>query len=645
MTRVMTVGRIAPDKWRPVGGISLEPNAEKAVRSDYNCLVVAGPGAGKTELLAQRACYLLETGLCPEPRMILAISFKRDAAKNLADRVERRCGKELARRFCSLTYDAFAKNLVDRFRLGLPEGYRPSLDYVILTRPRREHFQEWIGYLDIPLEEFNKSNVDGVKRNLCNHKLPLDVDGYSSSDDVIIAKLWTYLLKEIEPSKLTFPMITRLAELLLRENPLLVNALRACYSHVFLDEFQDTTGVQYDLLLTGFVESSAILTAVGDLKQRIMEWAGALPQVNDMFIRGFDASRLYLYCNHRSVPRLVRMQQVFARYLDPASTEAAPPITKETNNGVCKVILFKNFEEEARAVAQMIAYLIQKKGLRPRDIAVLAKQKVDRYGYVIIEEANALGIGARDESEMQDLLSEPCVEAVTAALRLVISTRDPESWREILHLLTRLRGAHPDKDFFSALEWELQDFLTKLAAESGKQESSPSLEGVSRLIGAIFDFIQVEKFKAYYSQYGQGSYFEDALNKTADYLYRYLSESQNLKEAVAAFCGHDSVPVMTIHKSKGLEYDTIFFVGLEDGAFWSYPSQAHEDECTFFVAFSRAKQRVYFTFSQIRNSGRYGTMRSETRDTIGTLYNLLEEAGAELVEYGGSSSSVSELIE
>jgi len=115
------VGRIAPDKWRPVAGISLEPNAEEAVRSDHNCLVVAGPGAGKTELLAQRACYLLETGLCPEPRMILAISFKRDAAKNLADRVERRCGKELARRFCSLTYDAFAKSLVDRFMLGLPE--------------------------------------------------------------------------------------------------------------------------------------------------------------------------------------------------------------------------------------------------------------------------------------------------------------------------------------------------------------------------------------------------------------------------------------------------------------------------------------------------------------------------------------------
>jgi DNA helicase-2/ATP-dependent DNA helicase PcrA len=115
------MSRIPPDMWKSVGGIDLEPNAEKAVRSNDNCLVIAGPGAGKTELLAQRACYLLETGLCPEPQSILAISFKRDAARNLSDRVERRCGRDLARRFHSFTYDACAKSLVDRFMYSLPE--------------------------------------------------------------------------------------------------------------------------------------------------------------------------------------------------------------------------------------------------------------------------------------------------------------------------------------------------------------------------------------------------------------------------------------------------------------------------------------------------------------------------------------------
>src|SRR5437660_1650679 len=106
---------IKPSEWRPEGIRSLEPAAERAVKSQINTLVVAGPGAGKTELLAQRACYLLNSGLCPHPRRILAISLKRDAAKNLRERVKLRCGAEFARRFDSLTFDAFSKSLLDRF--------------------------------------------------------------------------------------------------------------------------------------------------------------------------------------------------------------------------------------------------------------------------------------------------------------------------------------------------------------------------------------------------------------------------------------------------------------------------------------------------------------------------------------------------
>src|SRR6185312_8260589 len=119
---------LRPDEWRPVDVLGLENAVEDAVRASFNAVVIAGPGAGKTELLAQRACYLLQTDLCPSPRRILAISFKRDAARNLSDRVAKRCEPELARRFDSMTFDAFAKNLVDRFGRALPARWRPSDD-------------------------------------------------------------------------------------------------------------------------------------------------------------------------------------------------------------------------------------------------------------------------------------------------------------------------------------------------------------------------------------------------------------------------------------------------------------------------------------------------------------------------------------
>jgi superfamily I DNA/RNA helicase len=85
----MLARRVRPHDWAPIDVDELEANAIVAVRSTDNRSVIAGPGAGKTELLAQRAAYLLQTGVSPAPCRILAISFKRDAAVNLAKRVRR----------------------------------------------------------------------------------------------------------------------------------------------------------------------------------------------------------------------------------------------------------------------------------------------------------------------------------------------------------------------------------------------------------------------------------------------------------------------------------------------------------------------------------------------------------------------------
>lgn len=117
---------IGRESWRPTGVDELEPGATEVVRSRENMVVVAGPGAGKTELLAQRACYLLQTGVVPFPKRILAISFKRDAAKNLKDRVSQRCSSSEATRFDSYTFDAFSKGLLDRFQLAIVENWRPK---------------------------------------------------------------------------------------------------------------------------------------------------------------------------------------------------------------------------------------------------------------------------------------------------------------------------------------------------------------------------------------------------------------------------------------------------------------------------------------------------------------------------------------
>ena len=125
----MTFHYIKPSEWSPIDNLVLEPVALEVAKSTENCYVIAGPGAGKTELLAQRASILLQTGMCVYPRKVLALSYKKDAASNLRERVEKRVGKELSKQFSSMTYDAFSKRLVDHFINAIPKRL-PSSDRV-----------------------------------------------------------------------------------------------------------------------------------------------------------------------------------------------------------------------------------------------------------------------------------------------------------------------------------------------------------------------------------------------------------------------------------------------------------------------------------------------------------------------------------
>ena len=81
---------------------------------------------------------------------------------------------------------------------------------------------------------------------------------------------------------------------------------------------------------------------------------------------------------------------------------------------------------------------------------------------------------------------------------------------------------------------------------------------------------------------------------------------------------------MTIHKSKGLEYSAVYFVGLEDSAFWNFKKQPEEDRCTFFVALSRAKCSVTFTFSNVRSGLKYPKQK---KDAINEFFELLQNSG------------------
>lgn len=269
-------------EWKETGGITLESAAIEAVKCEENALIIAGPGAGKTELLAQKAGYLFTTDICKMPKKILAISFKKDAADNLKKRIISRYGEQYKDRFISLTYDAFFKSILDRFYRALPDDYSINSEYEIADLNQQLNAFVIAGYHELN----NVNKYDARKRAsdiLEKSNLPIR--------DQRLKRVWNIMLHgadEFRPA-ISFQMIAKLSLLIIRTNPFIKLVIQATFSYVFLDEFQDTTSIQYEIVKELFENTSVKLTAVGDNKQRIMLWAGARKTIFEDFYKDFNA--------------------------------------------------------------------------------------------------------------------------------------------------------------------------------------------------------------------------------------------------------------------------------------------------------------------------------------------------------------------
>lgn len=608
---------VVPEKWIPCDGIELEENANSAVRTNANILVVAGPGAGKTELLAQKASYLFQTNYCRSPHKILAISFKNDAADNLKKRVIKRCGKEIESRFVSMTYDAFSKSILDHFRLALPEELRPDANYLVNDASTIDAAFKKAGY-------HNPQNLPTYKLRAYYERV-LDSVELPFSQNNLGETVWKLLLKgfdDCEPT-LSFKMMCALAEFIIRTNPKIKRGLQLTYKHVFLDEFQDTTSLQYKLVKQCFLKSASMMTAVGDNKQRIMVWAGARKTVFRDFEIEFEAATQKLIMNHRSAPRLVDLQRMMYASLNEDDCTIRVSNKWNPEDGVVTLLIAENEDAEARTIAEQIAKQIAS-GIEPNRLCILCKQKPQDYAPQIIAELNNYQISARVETDYQDLIKEPIVEMLIAMLRLAVNRKRPHDWEFVVSTIADLWSINSlqTNDAYFKMQEELGEEIEQLSI---MKECVACKHDFHVLLNHIIQFWGGNRIKAMFPKYSQGTFLNDLLNKFQNYMWPELEATQmNWMLAIENFEGLHSVPIMTIHKSKGLEYNAVYFVGLEDSAFWSFKNQPEEDRCTFFVALSRAKEEILFTFCKYRYTSKYP---KQSHDQINEFYELLKTPG------------------
>ncbi|MFE7329413.1 UvrD-helicase domain-containing protein [Streptomyces sp. NPDC057565] len=533
---------IRPDQWQPVDRLVLEPNAMSAVTmADRNVVVSAGPGAGKTELLAQRADFLLRTGQCPYPRRILAVSFKVDAARNLRERVRRRSGSRLAARFDSFTFHAFAKRVIDNFRPALTGYNALNPDY----------------------------RIDPTTR--------------------------------IEGEQITFADLVPLALEIVEANAYARGGIRQTYSHVFLDEFQDCTRQQYQLIKAAFGRTAAVLTAVGDTKQRIMTWAGALDGVLHTFADDFSAQPLPLYQNFRSAPRLRRMQNRMIARMDPGAVSPDEDLTGE--DGVIEVLDFDTEHDEAQAVTELIDGWLRE-GTAPSEIAILVRQQPHLVAAALGRELADRSIPFRNEQESQDLTAEPVAALVLNFIRVIADDRQPDAYTELMRIAN---GSNAPEDEASRLDGQLKRVVAQTRViVRGPTFRTGESAAWRTLVHEFLQLVSQPTLTTLSPGYQQGTRLNDLIDQTLDAFDRELAVDGDAVQALRRLSEVDAIRLLTIHKCKGLEFEKVVVLGVEEQLFWGSPTAAMSE---FFVAISRAKQHLVLTHAKHRDRPEGATKR------------------------------------
>ncbi|MDO8291166.1 MAG: ATP-dependent helicase [Parvibaculum sp.] len=553
---------IAVDAWQPADGLTLEPNALRAAKEQVSCLALtAGPGAGKTEMLAQRADFLLRTGTCRFPRRILAISFKVDASRNLKERVYRRCGSDLASRFDSYTFHAFAKRIIDRFRPVLTGNDALEAGYTIGS-PRVTYKQ------------------------------------------------------------ITFEDLVPFAIQILKKSKVARSAIRQTYSDVFLDEFQDCTDKQYELVKIAFRGTSIRLTAVGDVKQKIMAWAGALDGIFQTFAVDFAAVPLNMYRNFRSKARLLRMQNEIIRVLDPASVMPADQLGGE--DGEIYAWGFEDSRKEADYLAGLIAGWINTEQLPLSEIAVLLSKQPDLYADHLMAALEARSIPFRNEQQMQDITMEPAARLLVDYLSCLYGHRQPKAWVRLMNQLVPFA----DDEVQSTTRKDLDHLIKKQRkAVAVSTLFDESFAGWWDFAKNFMNQVGLETLVALSPDYESYERLEEVVQETKVRIEELLKLEPDLPKALQRFSDDQAVRILTIHKSKGLEFDSVIILGVENQTYWG---KADEERCAFFVGVSRAKRRLVLTVAAHREMppskpNRWSEKRTQHAEFIGYAMPFLSQ--------------------
>jgi DNA helicase-2/ATP-dependent DNA helicase PcrA len=608
-----------------------ERQKEAVLHLEGPLLIVAGAGAGKTKTITHRIAHLIESGVAP--RQILAVTFTNKAAAEMRDRVRALLPQGGSSPIVS-TFHSLGVRLLREFHAeaNLPRGFS-IWDRDDSTRAVKRSLER------LGIEQYPpRSVIAAISRE--------KGDGTSASEyaekartfrERAVAQVWVEYEKALRDEEaLDFDDLLFRTLHLLRTSPATLSLLQNRWTHLTIDEYQDTNRSQYEIarLLAGERRN---LCVVGDTDQNIYSWRGADIEHLLGFEKSFPGARVILLeQNYRSTNTILTA----ANSVIEKNVRRRPKrlfTEKETGEAI---VLYgaQNEIDEAYFIAHHVRELLDR-GTPASEIAVLYRENFQSRA---IEEAflhtqipyRVLGTRFFERKEVKDTLSY-----LRAAM-------NPKSRVDILRIVsTPPRGI--GKVTLEKMLVGLDDELPK-AAQSKVATFREMLVRIGKGIGMLpaSEAVRYALEESGLEKHFKGREDEDErlgnIRELVNFATKYDDATppegvEKLLEEAALQSDQDelteekaAVSLMTVHASKGLEFDAVFVTGLEQGLFPSTREDEkrdpEEDRRLFYVALTRAKKRLYLSFAgeRMKYGSREFTIPSEFIDDIDA--RLIQEA-------------------
>lgn len=650
---------------------------------DGPSLVIAGAGSGKTRVLTYKIAYLLSQGM--KPWSIMALTFTNKAAREMKERIGKLVGNDLAQHLYMGTFHSIFSRILraEAEHIGFNNNFT-----IYDESDSRSLIKAIVKEMGLDDKKYKPAAVH-AKISMAKNNL-MSAAAYESDAAIFeqnkraqmpeVGKIFVaYVQRCKQANAMDFDDLLTLTYQLFREHEDIRHKYAARFDYVLVDEYQDTNHVQMSIVMQLCQEKQRVC-AVGDDSQSIYSFRGANIDNILNFQRQFQGTRLFkLEQNYRSTQTIV---------------EAANSLIKHNRNQIPKDVFSENAKgekiqykpaysdkEEAAIVAKDVKRIRREDGCQYSDFAILYRTNAQSRSFE--EEFRKQGIPYRIYGGLS-FYQRKEIKDIIAYFRLVANPDDEEAIKRIINYPARGIGAttvlkiadcaHQNQVSF----WEVIGAPERygLAVNKGTMNK---LETFRLLISSFIERAQTtDVYELGDAIIKESGISQDIMSgKDADDLARqenleeflsgmsaFVEERreegrfdelflQDYLQDVALLTDADSdgdkdeprVSLMTVHAAKGLEFPTVFVVGLEENIFPSPLSAAslrelEEERRLLYVAITRAEKHCILT--NAKNRWRYGKMEfdnpSRFIDEIDSkLIDSLDEAGGSL--FGSMSES------